>query len=97
MKTMKTMKGGLTDEDEKTNFQDSQQKVTEQSREMHLLIAVIDPAIPMEIKSATFHFQNSVEGLQAFNVLAATARNVHKTCVEDARLYAKVRPPMHHL
>ncbi len=97
MKTMMTVKDGLTDGDEKTDFQDSQQESTEQSGEMHLLIVAIDPAIPMEIKSVTFHFQSRAEGLQAFNVLATTARNVHKTCVEDARLYAKVRPPMHHL
>ncbi|MCI0525863.1 MAG: hypothetical protein L0Y56_00215 [Nitrospira sp.] len=65
---------------------------TELMGEMHLLIVAIDPTLPMGIKSATYNFTNREEGLQAFNVLAATARNVRKTSVEDARLYAKVRP-----
>lgn len=87
----------LVDEEEKVDFQGSQYEITAQSGEIHLLIVAVDPAIPLEIKSVVFHFQNRAEGLQAFNTLAATARNVHKTCVEDSRLYAKVRAATPHL
>ncbi len=62
---------------------------TERMEEMHLLIVAIDPTIPTGVKSVTLDFQNREEGLQAFNVLAATARNVHKTYIEDTRLYTK--------
>jgi hypothetical protein len=87
----------LADVEEKADSPDSRGEITERSGEVNLLIVAIDPAIPLEIKSVVFNFQNRAEGLQAFNVLAATASNVHKTCVEDPRLYAKVRPQMHHL
>lgn len=83
---MKLVKGTLIDEGEKPDFQDSPYEIAERMGEVHLLIVAIDPAVSTEIKSATFHFPNRKEGLQAFNVLVATARNVHKTCVEDARL-----------
>ncbi|HLB01609.1 MAG TPA: hypothetical protein VJM77_00565 [Nitrospiria bacterium] len=82
---IKKIKDPLTDHCEKVDFKDSQLKITERMGEMHLLIFAIDPATPMGIKSATFDFPNRVEGLQMFNVLAATARNVCKTCVEEAR------------
>ncbi|GEM_PF-1876280 len=94
---VRTVNDSVVDEDEKIDDQDSQYEITEQMGEIQLLIVAIDPAISMEIKSVTFHFQNREEGLQVFNVLAATAGNTHRTCVENSRLYAKVRTPMHHL
>jgi len=64
--------------------------------EMHLQIIAIDPVISNYIKSATFSFPNREEGLKAFNALTAIARNVHKTCVDDVRLYSTVRTQIHH-
>jgi hypothetical protein len=94
---IKKIKDSLTDQGEKVDFQDPQLEIQEGIEEMQLLIVAIDPAIPMGVKSATFNFPNREEGLQAFNVLVATARNAHKTCVEDDRLYAKVKTQMRHL
>jgi len=91
MKVMK-IKDSLIDEGEKVNFQDIHLEITERTGQMHLLIVAIDLALPMGIKSATFHFSNRAEGLQTFSILEAAAQNVHKTCVEDAGLYAKARP-----
>jgi hypothetical protein len=95
MMNIKKLKDTLTDEGEKADFQDSQQDITEPAKELHLLVIALDPAIPMELKSVTFHFENRDEGLQAFDVLAATARNVYKTCVEDTRQDRTVRRQMH--
>jgi hypothetical protein len=95
---MMAVKDVLADEeDEKTDFQDLQHEITEQGGGIHLLIVAIDSVKTMEIKSVTLHFQNRLEGLWAFNVLAATARNVHKTCVEDAKLCQTLRTQAHHL
>ena len=82
---IKEIKDPFPDHCEKVNFEDSQLEIKERMGEMHLLIFAIDPVTPTGIKCATFDFPNRVDGLQMFNVLAATARNVLKTCVEEAR------------
>jgi hypothetical protein len=84
MKIMK-IKDSMTNQGKNVDFQDLQLEITERVGQMHLLIVAIDLAMPMGIKSATFHFPNREEGLQTFNILEATAQNALKTCVEDAR------------
>jgi hypothetical protein len=93
----KKMRDFSADTNAKVHFRNSQNGIAERMGEMHLLIVAIDPAVPTGIKSVTLDFQDKEEGLQAFNVLAATAKNVHKTYVEDVRQHAKARPQMHQL
>jgi hypothetical protein len=86
-----------TDAGKRVVLQDSLTGTTIRVGEMHLLIIAIDPVIPMGVKSVTLQFPNREEGLQAFNALAATAKNVHKTYVEDVRPHAKARAQVSHL
>jgi hypothetical protein len=56
---------------------------SEQSGEIQLMIIAIDPSNLMENRSVIFQFAKKYEGMMAYHVLAATAKNVHSACVGD--------------